>query len=139
MTAGLRATIALLTLGAAALLVAAYFRVASDSGTVVTSAGPRWDSAQVDGERTLVIGFVGGREAKKPEPCKPTYSALVSESPKEVVVTLRTHTLQKRAAVGCDDIGVRRSLDVTLASPLGGRTLRDGRTGETHAVGAGGG
>lgn len=134
MTPGLRTTIAALTLCAAALLVAAYFRVASDPGTVVTTPGPRWDTARVDREGRLVIGFVGGPVVKKPEQCAPTYSALVSESAREVVVTLRTHTLHRRSGGGCTDKGFTRSIGVTLASPLGDRVVRDGHTGETHPV-----
>ncbi|RJK94862.1 hypothetical protein D5H78_13735 [Vallicoccus soli] len=74
-----------------------------------------WERAVPVAEDRLRVEWIGG-------PCDLEWDAAVDEGPQQVVVTVRSRV--QRGA--CDDLGLPRSLEVPLASPLGGREVVDG-------------
>ena len=78
-----------------------------------------WESATVDG-RQLTVGFVGA-PLSGAQACGSDYTAEGVESPLAVVVIV---TAQPNAAgSACDPTSAPRTASVTLAAPLGDRTV----------------
>ena len=77
--------------------------------------------AGAQNSRQVTVWFVGG--AAGTGPCTSTYTAAVAESATAVVVTPIEHPSPGQAGVVCAAVGYRRSVTVTLSSPLGGRVL----------------
>jgi len=108
--------------------------VGYDPGRIATSAGPRWDSARVVGERRLLVSFLGGRPTDRPRACAPTYSASVRKTATEIVIRLRAREFRPLRGSSCVDIGYPHTISVQLARPVGDRIVRDGQTGEVKDV-----
>jgi hypothetical protein len=72
-------------------------------------------------ETALDVRFWGGVE-----PCFVLDSALVEETAETVTITLSAGSDPARPGVACIEIAIWMSVEVRLASPLGGRAIRDG-------------
>lgn len=83
-----------------------------------------WSGARtsLDG-RSLLIALVGGPEYREGQPCTVAYDADVDESPSEVRLTMLSASPRAQGEVGCTSEGHFRSVQVTLAEPLGARRL----------------
>ena len=85
--------------------------------------GPPAQSATVDASgMTLTVAFVGAPDAGD-KPCGADYTAEAVESDTAVVVIVYEHRNTLPAA--CSAVGAFRTAQVTLAKPLGNRTLVD--------------
>jgi hypothetical protein len=83
------------------------------------TSGPFTQSSKVSGDgRTLSFGFVGGE-------CDAGYKSAVAESVTAVAVAV-VAIPQGGFSQVCSAVGVFRSLNIALASPLGGRVVVDG-------------
>jgi hypothetical protein len=71
---------------------------------------------------TLTVMFVGAPEPKA-DPCGADYTARALESEHAVVVVVSEHPHETGGAGACAAVGALRSVDVTLARPLGDRVL----------------
>jgi len=85
----------------------------------------------IDGGRTLAIRYTSGIE-----PCSVLDSIDVTETEREVVVTLRIGHDPDAGDVACIDIAQRFETRVELAEPLGDRTVVDGAAGGESANGS---
>ncbi len=84
-------------------------------------AGISIDSATTTvGQRELTVAFVGAPLAGD-QACGADYTAEAVESSLAVVVIVTAHP--NGAAGACDAVGARRTTSVTLAAPLGPRTM----------------
>jgi hypothetical protein len=100
-------------LAASAVWNADMTRGLPDRGSVVSSDG-----------RTLTFSFYGA--PSEPGPCGADYKGVVAESNVAVAIALQeTSHAQPGVPVACDAIAQFRSVDVTLASVLGGRVVLD--------------
>jgi hypothetical protein len=85
--------------------------------------GPAVQSATVDATgMTLTVSFVGAPDTGD-KPCGADYAAEALESDTGVVVIVYEHRNTQPAA--CSAVGALRTAQVTLAKPLGNRTLLD--------------
>jgi hypothetical protein len=85
--------------------------------------GPSVDSATVDASgMTLTVSFVGAPDGGD-KPCGADYTAEAVESGTAVVVIVYEHRNPFPGA--CEAVGALRTARVTLAKPLGDRTLID--------------
>jgi hypothetical protein len=71
---------------------------------------------------TLAFSFVGAAETG---PCGADYRALVAESSTAVAIAVQGTSHSTDQNLVCDAVGYPRSVNVSLASPLGGRVLLD--------------
>lgn len=88
-------------------------------GTPVNQVVAVPDGSQTD--RRVTVWFTGG--AAGTGPCTVQYSASVAVSLTAVVVTPNPVPNNAADGVACADVGYRRSVTVTLATPLGNRVL----------------
>jgi hypothetical protein len=88
-----------------------------------TSVGPAVQSATVDASRMTLTVSVVGAEYGADKPCGADYTAEAVESDTAVVVIVYGHSNTLPAM--CSDVGYFRTAQVTLAKPLGNRTLID--------------
>jgi hypothetical protein len=88
--------------------------------------------AHIDAQDRLVLGYYVGLPS-----CSPQLDHVdVVETVAKVTVTLvQGAAPQVPSGTACPDIAMAKSTRVTLTSPLGGRTLVDGSTGDTVPVG----
>ena len=85
--------------------------------------GPPVESASVDSSgMTLTVSFIGAPDPGD-KPCGADYTAEAVESDNAIVVIVYEHRNVTPAA--CTDVGYSRTAQVTLAKPLGNRTLID--------------
>ena len=111
----------------------------ADSHIVIPSATPpdtsgtiRIDRAAVSSdERTLTVEFVGSPYPGS-QACGADYTATAVESPLAVVVLVTERPFPVPAP--CSAVGAWRTATVTLAAPLGSRTVLDPATGQPVAV-----
>lgn len=90
---------------------------------VQTWVGPPVESATVDASgMTLTVTFVGAQDAAD-QPCGADYTAEAVESDNAVVVIV--YERRNMLPVACSAVGYFRTAQVTLAKPLGVRTLID--------------
>jgi hypothetical protein len=100
-------------LAAAAIWNADLTKGSPDRGSVVSSDG-----------RTLTFSFYGAPSTSGP--CGADYRGVVAESQAAVAIALQeTSHAKPGEAVACDMMAQLRSVDVTLASALGGRVVLD--------------
>lgn len=111
-------------------------RVAVEQSATVDVTPPPWDpynapgglrpdSATVAADgRTVTVRFVGGRDGTGP--CTSQYTARAIESDNAAVVVIDEHPdLSGGPDQACNAIGYARTATLTLAEPLGERTLLD--------------
>jgi hypothetical protein len=115
----------------AAFLVAA----GCDGGTTrpAVEAPPQIEGLRTDGERGLLLTFVGGPPVTDvPNPCATSYRAEVDESDDEVVVTIRTlpPSIPLPREFACPAMGYFRTVSANLGRPLDDRRVLDGATGK---------
>lgn len=92
-------------------------------GSTAPWIGPSVSSATVDaGGMTLTVTFTGAPDHGD-KPCGADYTAQAFESDNAVVVVVFEH--RNPLPVACSAVGAFRIATVTLAKPLGGRTLID--------------
>ena len=99
------------------------------------STAQAWERARAVGPQQLVVSFVGPPPMKGPyDPCGVEYTARVSESGERVVITVHGRGYQPPFPAACTAIAAFREVPVALQSPLAGRTLIDGATGEARPL-----
>ena len=87
--------------------------------------GPPVQSATVDASgMTLTVTVVGAPDPGD-KPCGADYTAEAVESDSGVVVIVYEHRSPSTVPVACTLVGAARTVPVTLAKPLGSRTLID--------------
>jgi hypothetical protein len=87
--------------------------------------GPPPQSATVDASgMTLTVTVVGAPDAGD-KPCGADYTAEAVESDAAVVVIVYEHRSPSTVPVACTLVGAARTVPLTLAKPLGSRTLID--------------
>ena len=81
-----------------------------------------WDSARssADGLQ-LLVQFIGAPEFKPGDPCTADYTATIAESEDQVALTIDGS--RPAGLLECSAAGVRRSLLIGLANPIGDRRL----------------
>ena len=85
--------------------------------------GPQVDSATIDASgMTLTVSFIGAPDGGD-KPCGADYTAEAVESSTAIVVIVYEH--RNPLSVTCSAVGAYRTAQVTLAKPLGNRTLID--------------
>lgn len=117
------------------LLAASLATVGCDSRATrpAVEGAPQIEGARTEGERGLLLTFVGGPPVTDvPDPCATSYRTEVDETDDRVVVTIRTlpATIPLPREFACRAMGFFRTVSATLGRPLGDRRLIDGATGQ---------
>jgi hypothetical protein len=96
-------------------------------GSITPQSSSNGATLSADG-RSLTFFFVGAREGTGP--CEAMYKGVVAEATAAVAIAYEAIPHEQTNGGGsCTAEGYRRSVAVTLASPLGGRVLVDSRGG----------
>lgn len=109
----------------AELISPAFPRSAFWGNGITTRSGNGGATVSVDG-RSLTFFFTGSREGTGP--CESMYRGMVSESGTAIAIAPEPIPHEQAGGGGaCTLVGYRRSVTVSLASPLGGRVVVDAR------------
>jgi hypothetical protein len=84
-----------------------------------------WDTARTDGDRALLVAFIGGPPGDGR--CEKSYRGAADEAGDRVTVSVEV--VNDGGDGDCPAVGSLRVVRVDLASPLAGRTVVDARTG----------
>jgi hypothetical protein len=117
------------------LLAASLVAVGCDGGATrpVVDAAPQIEGVRTDGERGLLLTFVGGPPVTViPNPCAKIDRAEVDETDDRVVVTIRTlpANIPLPREFACTAMGYFRTVSANLSRPLGDRRVIDRATGQ---------
>ena len=124
--------------GSLVLVLAAFLAAPGcDGGATrpVVEAAPRVEGVRTDGDRGLLLTFVGGPPVTDiPDPCAGSYRTDVDETADGVVVTIRTlpANIPSPREFVCPAMGYFRTVSANLVRPLGDRRMIDGATGEVR-------
>jgi hypothetical protein len=117
------------------LCLAAFLVTGCEGGTTrpVVEAAPQVEGVRTDGDRGLLLTFVGGPPVTDiPDPCAKSYRADVEETGDRVVITIRAlpADIPLPREFFCQAMGYFRTVSAKLDRPLGNRRMIDGATGQ---------